>query len=285
MRNLDFVRAIQLESGGPDGVGYIATLDRKQAPNTFREYGYLMEDEDPLDEQPWGKDVFFSPLRFYGKRSNDTAQPPFGVLFADLDGAPQDSPAFLEFKPSIMWETSPGNFQAVWRLRQSISSLTMWSNLNQRLTYALGADKGGWHASKLLRVPESVNWKRHAFGSPAQTLYVGGYDMASLNERLPQIQKQDNPLYSNHPKPLSEVDARALIIQNWDHLTLRTRSMLARPLSEIPDRSLHIVRTAWMMLEDGVQPEHAFHMIWWAEWNKWRTDRYDPARLWYEITQ
>jgi hypothetical protein len=73
-------------------------------------------------------------------------------LWADLDAV--DPRKLGALKPTIAIETSPKRFAGLW-LTDRVAEVS----LNKRLTYHLGADKGGWCATKLLRLPGSRNHK------------------------------------------------------------------------------------------------------------------------------
>lgn len=234
--------------------------------------------------QPHGMDLYFSPLKFQGKRSNQNAVG-MGVLFADLD--PVDPREIEDLPPSVAWETSPGNYQAIWFLSTHWDFYSEWADVNKRLTYHLGADKGGWMGSKLLRWPGSFNWKRkQGVFVPHGTLVMNTdreYDFPHIRDELPSIFAR-RPSFDEtapHPKPLPPSEQNWLLRSYWASLSLQARSMLTR--ERVTDRSLHIVRTANELARCGIEPEGAFHMLWVAPWNKWRTDRYMPERLWQEV--
>jgi hypothetical protein len=73
-------------------------------------------------------------------------------LWADLDAV--DPRKLGALKPTIAIETSPKRFAGLW-LTDRVAEVS----LNKRLTYHLGADKGGWCQTKLLRLPGSRNHK------------------------------------------------------------------------------------------------------------------------------
>jgi len=234
----------------------------------------------PVD-QPFGKDLYFTPLKFKGRRSNENALS-MGVLFADLDPV---NPMTCDPEPSVSWETSPGNYQAIWYLREPWDFYQEWADVNQRLTYHLKADKGGWMGSKLLRWPGSLNWKRQRDGAVPVGRVVSTtlveYDFVELRDALPPIERTQVVSTGRHPVlntiPLLNEQLR----MHWADISLQGRAMLTR--DRVSDRSLHIVRTAHELLRSGLSTETAFNMLWVAPWNKWRTDRHMPEKLWEEI--
>jgi hypothetical protein len=73
-------------------------------------------------------------------------------LWADLDAV--DPRKLGALKPTIAIETSLRRFAGLW-LTDGVAEVS----LNKRLTYHLGADRGGWCFTKLLRLPGSRNHK------------------------------------------------------------------------------------------------------------------------------
>ncbi len=152
------------------------------------------------------------------------------------------------------------------------------------MTYFMGADKGGWHASKLLRVPGTHNYK---YDPPqrgkvwAYTPKAGGYSAEALHDILP-------PLTNGHhksgeaPTPIPREQWKSHLASIWKRLPLRTRTDL---LAEgMPDRSVALVRASNKMRHVGVSPEDQFQALWWVAWNKFRTDRHRPDLLWEIVT-
>ena len=109
---------------------------------------------EDFDKIPDGADIYFSVLSFSGARRKENALPG-NWLWADLDEtSPLDIE--LELRPTIAWQSSPGRYQALWQLSQEMSAKVL-EQTNQLLTYKVGADKGGWSVTKVLRIPGTKN--------------------------------------------------------------------------------------------------------------------------------
>ena len=226
--------------------------------------------------QPEGTDLFFTPLTFGNDRrlAHNAVNP--GVLFADLDPV---NPQELSIMPSIAWETSPGSYQAVWILTEPTPYLTKWSDLNRRMTYFTGADKGGWSASKVLRWPGSVNYK-YPEQPQGRVLWANldhHFELEWLDSKLPDLTNLKVEEGSEAPH-IEENKNR--LAKMWEQLPPRLQWKLKD--ENVKDRSVHIVRVAHMMREADVDPYVAFQMLWYAPWNKWRF-RNNPDRLWTEV--
>jgi len=102
-------------------------------------------------------DVYFCPNFFKRPRRRKDLVLPSRWLYADLDTVvPLDDDSLLS--PTIAWESSPGRYQALWQMDKWLDP-EQHSDLNRRLTYKLGADKGGWDITQVLRVPGTLNHK------------------------------------------------------------------------------------------------------------------------------
>ena len=280
--NESIIREIHQRSDYPSGaVAYLSTMHRPiaTARGKWTDHPYDPIAPLPLKHQPHEYDLFFSPLVFQGKRSNESVCNP-GVLFADLDSVRSSD---IPITPSILWRTSKGNLQAVWYVEdpENLENYDAWSNLNKRLTRWCKADPGGWMGSKVLRVPGSVNWKRRDFGEVVDDCRVE-YKVETLQDMIPSLTPLSPYSGSEYPTPQYHVTKRTeLIVASWDKMSLRGRNMLTK--EKVGDRSLHIVRTAYELVNSGLEPRDVFNMLWVAPWNKWRTDRWMPQQLWDEV--
>lgn len=277
------VRAIWERSSAPDHSPYMGRLDR----NNHDHYSETrVFSETGLDSKVYktpGLDQFFTPLWFRGRRLNSNVAPP-GVLFADLDNVKDLTDALHKMWPHVLWLTSDNNAQAVWFLDAPVADLDAWHDLNQRMTYFMGADKGGWHASKLLRVPGTHNYK---YDPPQQGVVwsfqpkAEPYSAEALRASLPTLSNATR-LSGEAPKPIAEHNWKPFLATIWDRLPLRTRTDLLA--DGMPDRSVALVRASNKMRMVGIPPEDQFQALWWVAWNKFRTDRNRPDLLWEIVT-
>lgn len=230
-------------------------------------------------------DLYFSPLQFFtpGRKLSDCGSP--GVLFADIDAAPDKSgtpPA------NIVWETSPGSRQAVWFLTGDTSDLALWRTVNRQLTYWMGADRGGWMENKVLRVPGSDNWKRAdkvkrmpAFGAIQKVDTSFSYKLADLNRWLPAVPgpvtvTESGSVPSNPPPDLGEISV-PMSTAYWLSMTPEQYAKLRKI-----DRSVTLWRVAQALKRGGVSKEAAFFLIKRAPWCKWKNN---DEKLWTDITR
>jgi hypothetical protein len=105
-----------------------------------------------------GEDLYYSVAKFREKGRNIEHVMPTEWLWADLDEVHPSAATGMGLMPTVAVESSPGKWQALWRLNRRLAPKTT-EKLNRALTYALGADKGGWDLTQVLRIPDTRNFK------------------------------------------------------------------------------------------------------------------------------
>jgi hypothetical protein len=112
------------------------------------------------------------------------------ALWIDLDGAPIDKIIESPWQPSGIVETSPGKFHVYWKLREAAGreEIDQIENLLKRMVPFFGADRAATDASRLLRLPETLNYKL----SPPFTVRIHKLTDLEYNlsdfDNLPEIQ-------------------------------------------------------------------------------------------------
>ena len=218
-------------------------------------------------------DLYWAPAVFTGARKNDNWAR-CAWLWADLDPV---NPTTLEQRPTIAWETSPGMYQALWRLDTPMTDYAEWAGRNRALTATTGADAGGWMGSKLLRVPGSLNFKRAERGNipRGSVLWRDGplYSADDFPAKTPR------ELASGQwPTPPYLAERGTIFRQFWPRLTLLGRHLVSR--GQVGDRSLHIAITLREVMSAGLTNEECFVLLHVTSFNKF-LDR--PQQLWAEV--
>lgn len=229
-----------------------------------------------LYNQPESTDVYFTPVAYSDTlRLTENIDKP-GVLYADLDDG-YDREQLANFPPSMLWETSPNNLQAVWFLTEPVL-VGDHIILNKRLNLHLRADRSSWIPTKLLRIPGSINYKRG--GAHGRLLKIREsvlYDPVQLNEVLPQLPPAISEGVTVPAVPTAE-EWRALVEEIWPVLSIRCRWLLKQ--RQVEDRSLHLVQIAAEMAAIRIEPEVIFGTLSRLQTNKF-ADR--PDVLWESI--
>lgn len=144
----------------PQGEGY-AFLSFKGSLGSWQDLAYKYPaDEIEIPDARVG-DVYFCPNLFLKSRRRLEWMLPSCWLYADLDEVTPDQVEALlgpEYRPSPCWESSPGRYQGLWHIDRHVDQ-PIHAVLNQKLSYKIGADKGGWDSTQVLRVPGTLNHK------------------------------------------------------------------------------------------------------------------------------
>jgi hypothetical protein len=220
-------------------------------------------------------DIYFCPHGFnQPQRREEFVEVP-KMLFADLDAVSARScrPA-----PTIAWESSPGRQQAIWLLTGQLD-LMAWKKLNRQLTYAIGADRGGWDSTQVLRVPGSRNWKYD--GGPAgRVLWMNGevYSVGDFSN-LPEVGRR-----AADAQPLPDGDIGRMAQRAWRRIGQSVLpSVVELMTSDKPrghdDRSKPQWGIERALREAGATREECYALV----KSEVRWNKFDDDRLWDEI--
>lgn len=217
-------------------------------------------------------DVYWAPAVYSSSRRHREKAKPSRVLWADLDDV---DPEGLEkgLKPAAAWETSPGRYQAIWVLPYPLSREDH-NRINQRLTYAIGADKGGWDTTQVLRTPGTHNHK-YAEGPTVRVLWANGrvVDPVTL-AKLPDLTAA---LDKRIP------DARKLLHQKRKRLPARALEFLkATHTSPVGTRSERLWELECLLAEAGLKTAEIVSLVQASVWNKFRNRHDEVDRLFTE---
>lgn len=230
-------------------------------------------------DQYWCPCVFTKPRRVKENISS------MRTLYADLDEvAPSTIPQ--DILPNLAWESSPGRYSAVWSLDKPLDAQTA-EVLNKRLTYYIGADKGGWDLTQVLRVPGLRNYKYE--GAPKgkvlwhtqnQILYnvindLPDVDTNALTESVP-----DDTLLESEPILLPD-----LIRPYLNKLNTKVLELLFTPADEIMlhDRSSKLWELECKLLEARIPKGDVVKIVAASNWNKYKGRRDETKRIVTEV--
>tara|TARA_R100001594_G_scaffold21841_1_gene42260 strand:+ start:27041 stop:28924 length:1884 start_codon:yes stop_codon:yes gene_type:complete len=229
---------------------------------------------------PEGSDIYFSVLTFSGARRRENALPS-NWLWADLD---EVNPYEIDLQPTIAWQSSPGRYQALWQLEASMSVETL-ERTNQLLTYKIGADKGGWSVTKVLRIPGTKNYKYEDIPEVKLLWDDGPIHMVStiwqyvgyLDDEGKTIHHEDNS-----PPPADTYDKESVIKKAYALLDPRGRRLLMAK-EAWGDRSQRLWELENLLFETGMAKEDVYITVYYTVWNKFLDRKNGDVILWQEV--
>lgn len=225
-------------------------------------------------------DSYFCPQVFKADRRIKGNALPSKWLYADLDKV---DPRKLDLRPTIAIQTSPGKYQAYWELKRALTPAKL-EDLNRRVTYATGADRGGWALTKVLRIPGSTNFK---YPNPTGVKILWSeevsYDVQEVEVFVAGVETHAlEPGVTGVTLPAETVTSIRKRV--WERLDLRGRDLLegkATPTEE--GRSGLLWELECRLLEAGLDPEEVFVVVRESKWNKFKERRNGDAILWAEV--
>ena len=220
------------------------------------------------------EDLYYSVAQFAkrGRRIEDVL--PSVWLWADLDEVHPTAAAKLGFLPTVAVESSPGRYQALWRLTREVSPGNL-ERLNRGLTYALDADRGGWDLTQVLRIPGTRNFK---------------YPEAPLVKLMwhkPELEYDPKYIWREVKKhvPTAELELATMSAIVRVPIPSKAKRLLRTAAAEIVEgeRSHRLWELECMLLESGLSEEEVFSLVWPSAWNKWTEVSSGQRRLKNEI--
>lgn len=206
-------------------------------------------------------------------------------LYADLDTV---DPKKLELIPTLAIRSSPGRYQALWKLARPIGP-DRHEEINRGLTYAMGADRGGWDITQVLRIPGTRNHK-YPTPSPVRLNWYHedrrAYNLRDLRSYLSAVDRNTSDA-NQVPVPdliLPAADPQSLRKKVWSTLPARGRELLSETRDQPEgERSDRLWELECLLLESGLEPEEVFLVVRDSVWNKFQGRRDADLQLWREI--
>lgn len=231
--------------------------------------------------QATGIDLYWCPAVFKQKRRVRDINKveyagihPGRILYADLD--PVD-PETLKYRPSLSWRSSDNRYQCLWVLDKQLPPSEL-EKLNKAMTYSVGADKGGWDLTQVLRIPGSTNYKY----DPPQKGSV-------MWSEFSRIYNKDNFQFA---PVLDQTSAgKTTLIELLSKYRKLIKSKVSRLLQYPPNRVEQGNRSdvLWYIESELIQAkipmEDIASMIQQSAWNKYKGRRDEWERITTEITK
>lgn len=222
-------------------------------------------------------DLYWCPLPFTQNKRAKEFVTRSKYLWQDLDHA--DPKKYPELLPTIYWESSPKRFHGLWEL-DKIHDLDKVENLNRDLAYHIGADKGGWDLTQVLRIPGTRNHKYK--DKPKVTLRKEDgvpYKLGRLRKQVPETKMIDLTTVSK----LEEGNPQK-ILQEWatrlPRELLQTLVQKEVPVGERSDKLWYLQNKLY---EIGMSPSEIYTLIKNSAWNKYQGRHDEEERLQAEM--
>jgi len=256
----------------------------------WREKGFWWPDEQRkmltyIDAEAHGRHVWFTPLLYDKPHRGKDDVSIADIVWADLDEVHPDS---VTPSAPIVIESSPGRFQAIWRLDvEEPIPAGLASSYSRRIAEQykhLGADTGGSDLAQLLRVPGTYNYKVEyvkASGDPPRVNILTAKDVRvpmEIFEALPAVQGIETE-YEDLPEILDADKViekhRAGLSESWFKLFSTTPD---------DDWSRYLWRFLQSSFESGLSKQEVFSVAIEARCNKFKRDGYRPnLSLWWDV--
>jgi len=224
-------------------------------------------------------DVYWAPAVFEGpKRDKNTAMK-LDSLWADLDECnPKTLPE--DYPPAAVWQTSPGRWQALWKLPEPIDAKVQ-QELNRNLTYLVGADKGGWDLTQVLRIPGTRNHKYEDMVS-VELQKLNGACLTSpsmfrlLSNRDDRVENREED-WSTLPDPKS-------VLKKYK-LKARAKHLLSARSVPVGHRSETLWELECLLAEAGMSAKEVMVVARRSAWNKFSGRHDEMTRLMSEANK
>lgn len=237
---------------------------KKVADHFFKWPVKRSELENFMDKYPTHKyNHYFCPTPFINPRRKKSYVIGSKLLWADLDHV---NPRKCKHKPQIAWKSSDERYACLWVL-DSFYPSDMIEQRNKAMSYSVGADKGGWDLTQILRLPGTINHKYE----PAQrvrTLWFKKeeYDLEDMPEHI----------YEN-------LDPREILKQYKGKIKPSTLKLLTSKRATEGKRSEVIWKINNELAEQGINAHVRFNLLKGSVWNKFAGRNDEDTQLMREI--
>lgn len=208
------------------------------------------------------------------------------LVWSDLDTTNPDK---VDPAPPIVIQSSPGRFQALWRLDERVTP-EIAEDYSKRIAYGYrqeGADTSGWDLTQLLRVPYTYNFKYTNGDNPPEVVLLQAETIrlpVEVFEQLPQVVVGPDTDAEPAPDPLSLPDPDNVIYKYYHNLMSTPFKKL---YEETPKADQDWSGILWHLimvcLEAGMTREETFAIAINSGCNKYRRDSRPMRYLWRDV--
>lgn len=228
--------------------------------------------------------AYFCPHLFKdkGRRVKDNSS---DTRFLWVD---KDAGSLTDFnpRPTICWQTSEGKWQGLWELNEKLD-ITKAEIINKKLIDLCKGDKGGWHAGKYLRIPETINHKY----KPAYhgiLLWDDGptykpEEFVPLEVERDEVEEAIRELTEIPKMPRNLPSFQEALVANGRRIPKVAWELLQQEPQRGDDWSDKIWRLESLLVKAEIPVEHVFAIVKGSPWNKYERDKRPDEHLWKEI--
>lgn len=285
--------------GASEGYVCIATAspDKKDFKQTFFQWPANKAALGSFIEQAtYKKNVWFCTSLLERPERKKEFCLPGSLVWADLD---ECHPGNVEPTPSAILESSPGRYQALWRLDEVVEPYIQ-EDFSKRIAYKYvsnGADPSGWDLTQLLRVPLTSNFKYVEEGidipkvklSQAAETKVPIVLFESIERPVGKAgQAPDTATAADSmPDPNDLPDATNVLYKFYAQLNSNVafKSIYQTEPKEGEDWSRVLWRLLNICLEVGMTEEETFAIALTSKCNKYARDNRPPVHLWEDVVR
>ena len=222
------------------------------------------------------EDLYYSVARFREKGRNIEHVLPTEWLWADLDAVHPSTAAKMGLMPTIAVESSPGRYQALWRLTRRLRPRDT-EKVNRGLTYALGADRGGWDLTQVLRIPDTRNFKYKGAPRVRMLWYKQEleYDPRAVWDAVRGV------------VPAEELSGAVGMKLPRRDIPRKAQQLLMAKTDEVVtgERSARLWELECLLAEAGCTEEEIYDLVVDTVWNKWRGQSTMRGRLLRDVSK
>lgn len=206
----------------------------------------------------WEYDQYFCPNPFSKPRRTGKFALPTCFGWCDID---EGDPQKYKPSPSLVWETSPSRYQALWAW-DKLHEPEKAERFSRALAYRHGGDRNGWTITKMLRLPGSINHKPQ---HDEPFVHAVACDWSKIRARPLALKQSQTKLTS---RPL-EVDVnptkfnRAEVIKKFGKsLHPKARTLMRNRKAYEPDNSAQIFHMIAALHEAGANTDETGCVLW-----------------------
>lgn len=206
----------------------------------------------------WDYDQYFCPNSFSEPRRKQQYALPTPFSWCDMD---ESAPNAYDPLPSLVWRTSPRRFQALW-LWHNTQTVSAAEGFSKSLAYRHGGDKNGWSATKMLRIPGSVNHKPSYYEPFVKIIECNWSPIISRPLPLKGFRQLTSLATKDAEADPGKHDPDAVLKRYGKSLHPKVRTLIRNRKAYEPNRSAQIFHIIAGLHEAGANADEIASVLW-----------------------